>query len=143
MAPGLGRVPASVGCKEPSDMRIDVIGKHMAVTEAIKTFAEQKAGKLPRYNDLIQQITVRLEQLAHNKGFTAEVVADVEHHDDFVATGQHEDLYAAIDGAMDKVARQLHDFKEVLKEGKKGKPSASGPSGLGGMAGGASAPGSR
>jgi putative sigma-54 modulation protein len=120
-------------------MRIDVIGKHMAVTDAIKTFAEQKVGKLPRYLDLIPLITVRLEQLAHNKGFIAEVVADVEHHDDFVATEQHLDLYAAIDGAVEKVGRQLHDFKERLKQSNKGRTP---PSRIGGNAG-ASGPGSK
>lgn len=103
-------------------MRTEVIGKHMEVTEAIKAFAIEKAGKLPRHLDLVQQITVRLESATHKntKTFHAEVVADVEHHDDFVGNAEHADLYAAIDAAVDKVARQLTGFKEKLKQNKRG-----------------------
>ena len=101
-------------------MRIDVIGKHLDVSEAIKTFAEQKAGKLTKYLDLIQQIIVRVEADPHKKGFHCEVVADVEKHEDFVGHAHHEDLYTAIDEAVAKVGRQLTDFKEKLKMGKRG-----------------------
>jgi putative sigma-54 modulation protein len=111
-------------------MRIDVVGKHMTVSDAVKAYAEQKAGKLPRYNDLVQLITVRVEQLAHNKGFQAEVVADVEHNDDSIGTATDADLYKAIDLAMDKVERQLHDSKEKLKQGKRGKTPAGGDGGI-------------
>lgn len=103
-------------------MRIDVVGKHLEVTDPIRAFAVEKAGKLPKHLDLIQQITVRLESATHKntKSFHAEVVADVEHHDDFVGNAENGDLYAAIDAACDKVARQLTTFKEKLKNSKRG-----------------------
>jgi ribosome-associated translation inhibitor RaiA len=46
-------------------------------------------------------------------------VVDVEHHDDFVVHASDEDLYAAIDAAVAKSTRQLTDFKEKLKLGKR------------------------
>ena len=49
----------------------------------------------------------------------AELVVDVEKHDNFVAHARDEDLYAAIDLVIDKAARQLTDFKERLKMGKR------------------------
>ena len=108
-------------------MRIDVIGKHLEITEPIRTFAESKAGKLTKYLDgMVQQITVRLEPDPRNKGFHAEVVTDVEHHEDFVSNAHHEDLYAAIDLAVDKSARQLAEFKDQLKQNKRGGPTAAG-----------------
>jgi len=122
--------PPAVTFKDTSSngasMRIDVIGKQMDVTEAIRQYADQKAAKLVKHYDGVQQITLRLEADPRKKGFRAEVIADVEHHDDFVAETHHEDLYAAIDEATDKVARQLTGFKEKLKQNKRGGPSGSG-----------------
>lgn len=97
-------------------MRIEVIGKHMEITAAIKQFAESKADKLPKHYDGVQLITFRMEKEPHNKGFHVEIVCDVEKHDDFVGNGKHEDLYTCIDLAVDKVARQLTTFKEKLKQ---------------------------
>ncbi|MGD9690619.1 MAG: ribosome-associated translation inhibitor RaiA [Phycisphaerales bacterium] len=111
-------------------MRIDVIGKHLTITDAIRGHAEQKAVKLPKHYDMVQLITFRLEELPHKKGFTCEVVVDVEKHDDFVASSQHADLYTAIDHAVEKASRQLTDFKEQLKQGKRGATSAGGEAGL-------------
>ncbi len=102
-------------------MVIQVVGKHMEVTGPIKAYAESKVGKLTKHLDKVQQITVRLEQVGHNKGgggFRAEVVVDVELHDDFVANATNADLYAALDEATDKAARQLTTFKEKLKQGR-------------------------
>lgn len=107
-------------------MRIDVIGKHIDITDAIRTFAQQKGEKLPKHYDGVQQITFRVEVDPRKKGFRCELVCDVEHHDDFVADVHHEDLYAAIDDAVDKVSRQLTAFKEKLKQGKRGGTSAAG-----------------
>ncbi|MBL8764988.1 MAG: ribosome-associated translation inhibitor RaiA [Phycisphaerae bacterium] len=99
-------------------MRIEVVGKHMDITDGIRAHAQAKVGKLTRYYDHVQQITVRVQ--AGKKGeFEAEIVVDVEHHDDFVARETATDLYAAIDLATDKAARQLTDFKEKLKQGKR------------------------
>ena len=107
-------------------MRIDVIGKHIAVTEAIRRFAQEKASKLPRHFDGTQQITLRLEKDPRNKGFHVEIVVDVEKHEDFVAHAKGEDLYACIDQAVDKASRQLTDFKERLKTGKRSAASRQG-----------------
>jgi putative sigma-54 modulation protein len=99
-------------------MRINVVGKHMEVTGAIKTYAEGKCGKLTNHFDGVQQITVRAEQQPHNKGFLAEVVCEVVKHEDFVGKAEHADLYAAIDEAVTKVDRQIVAFKEKLKTNK-------------------------
>ncbi|MEM8756804.1 MAG: ribosome-associated translation inhibitor RaiA [Planctomycetota bacterium] len=100
-------------------MRVDVVGLHLDVTDAIREHAEQKTDKLTRYYDAVQQITVRLQKLdhSHKPQFECEITVDAEKHDDFVSTQQGDDLYLAIDGAVQKAARQLTDFKEKLKLG--------------------------
>ncbi len=102
-------------------MRTEVIGKNLEITAAIREYAEEKGQKLPRYYDLVQLITFRLSRLdhQHRARFGVELQVDVEKHDDFIAHAEDEDLYAAIDAAVNKSARQLSDFKERLKTGKR------------------------
>ena len=99
-------------------MRIDVIGKHIEITDAIRAHAESKAGKLPRYFDGTQAIQVVIEQVK-NSEFAVDIVVDVEKHDDFIARGTGSDLYKCIDQAVEKAVRQLTDFKERLKMGNR------------------------
>ncbi|MBN8643825.1 MAG: ribosome-associated translation inhibitor RaiA [Planctomycetes bacterium] len=98
-------------------MRIQVTGKHMDLTPAIQQYAEQKAGKLPRYYDGVQSISVVIERPKADH-VEVEIRADVEHHDDFVAKTSGQDVYECIDLSVDKLHRQLSDFKERLKNNK-------------------------
>lgn len=95
-------------------MRIDVIGRHITITEAIRSYAEQKLDKLPKYWDGVQQMVAVCEQDRHGK-FKVEVRVDVVKHQDFIAHADGDDLYACIDVAVDKALRQLKDFKEKLR----------------------------
>ena len=101
-------------------MRIDVVGRNIEITDPIRTYAENKVARLPRFFDGVQQITVSLSKRNNHAStdFDAELVLDVEKHDDFIAHGVDRDLYAAIDLAIEKGERQLRDFKEKLKQGK-------------------------
>ncbi len=100
-------------------MRINVVGKGIEITDAIKLHAESKADKLPRYFDGVQQITITVShEESHPRGqLTAEIVVDVEKHEDFVAHATGDDLYLVIDAVVQKASRQLSDFKEKLKLG--------------------------
>jgi putative sigma-54 modulation protein len=95
-------------------MRIDVVGKHMEVTDAIREYAETKMEKLLRFFDGTQHISVVIEEVKHRE-FAVEVVVDVVKHDDLVAHARDDDLYAAIDLAADKAERQIRDYKEKLR----------------------------
>lgn len=102
-------------------MRIEVVGRNLEVTPAIREHAQAKAEKLTKFYDGIQLITVRVSREDHHQhgDFGVELVVDVEKHDDFVANAKGPDLYAAIDAAVQKATRQLTDFKEQLKNGKR------------------------
>lgn len=95
-------------------MRIDVIGKHVQVTDAIREYAETRLDRLPKYWDGVQQMVLVFEQDRHSK-FKVEVRVDVVKHQDFISHCEGDDLYACIDLAVDKVLRQLKDFKEKLR----------------------------
>lgn len=101
-------------------MRVDVIGKHFEVTDAIKAYAVSKTERLTKYFDGLQQVTVRLSKINHKADslFEAELILDVEKHADFVSHAEAQDAYAAIDLVSEKGERQLREFKSKLKQEK-------------------------
>ena len=102
--------------RQPYPMQIKVKGKHIEITEAIEAYATKKAERLTRYFDRVLGIDVVIEK-EHN-GYHVEFIVDVEHHDDFIVNYRDEDLYAAIDLAIDREARQLVEHKNRLKDHK-------------------------
>lgn len=95
-------------------MDFKVSGRNIEVTEAIKSYAEKKAGKLLRYFDRIQEITVVIG--SRDRQFECEILVDIEHKDAVVAKAHADDLYASIDLATDKAERQLTDLKNKIKD---------------------------
>lgn len=100
-------------------MQVKVTGRHMSVTEAMKAYAEEKAQKLSRFFDRIQEIRVVLDFEGGRP--TVECIVDVEHADDFIARETHDDMYAAIDMVSDKLERQLRKHKERTRGHHKGR----------------------
>ena len=101
-------------------MRIDVIGRHIEITDPIREHAETKGEKLIKYYDRILQITYTIFEADSKGEHKVELVVDVEHHDDFVAHASGDDLYGTIDQVSQKATRQLTDFKEKFKLGNRG-----------------------
>jgi len=98
-------------------MQVVVSSKHMTVSQTVKLHAEQKAGKLTRYYDRIQEIEVIVD--AAEKGeHTVEVIVIVEHKSSFVAKDKGADAYTCINNCVNKLERQLTDHKEHLRNRK-------------------------
>ncbi len=101
-------------------MRIEVTGKRLDVTPALREYAEGKCNRLPKFYDGVQEIIVLLSQRPHHSEFDVEIRVDVEKHNDFIATQSGMDIYECIDLSIDKLTRQLSEFKEKLKNNKRG-----------------------
>jgi putative sigma-54 modulation protein len=97
-------------------MQTTISSKHMDITPAIADYAEKKASKLRRFFNRIQQIDVIIDKA--KKGYTVEIITDVEHHEPFIATAADADLYACIDQGAERAARQLKDHKSRLRDNK-------------------------
>jgi putative sigma-54 modulation protein len=95
---------------------VTVASRHMEVTPALKTFAEQKANKLLKYYDRIQEIEVILD--AGKDRTTVEMIVNAEHKNMFIAHHGDGDAYACIDGCVDKLERQLTDHKDKIRNRK-------------------------
>ena len=97
-------------------MTITVIGRHMDVTPPLKTYAEQKASKLNKYYDLIQEIEVILN--AAKDQTNVEMIVNAEHKNTFVAHQDGQDAYACIDGCVHKLERQITEHKQKFRNRK-------------------------
>lgn len=102
-------------------MQVKITGRHMSVTEAMKSYAEEKALKLIRFFDRIQEIRVVLDFDGARP--MAEFIVDVERASDFIASQTDDDMYAAVDKVSDKIESQLHRHKERLRGHHKGHES--------------------
>ena len=97
-------------------MQINVSGRHVELTEPIEEYCLSRADHLEKFRSYLQSVTFVLDKV--HDDFEIEVMADVEHHSTFVARGKDHDLYAGIDSAIDKLVRQLHDWKEKISDHK-------------------------
>lgn len=101
-------------------MRVDVVGRGVTIPDGVRAHAEERAGKLPKYFDGTRHVTYTVTRADSHVGYHAEIVIDVEKSHSFVASGEGEDLTTLIDEVTQKGVRQLTDFKERLKGGKRG-----------------------
>jgi len=99
-------------------LRLTVTGKHVDITDAIKDHAEEKASKLPRYYNSINQVEVIVDGSEHGQT-CVEVIARGEHSNLFVASETGPDAYQCIDMAVHKLERQLTKKKSKERDNKR------------------------
>lgn len=97
-------------------MIVTVSTRHMEVSEALRAFAENKAQRLVKYYDRIQEIEIVFDQ---GKDRTrVEMIVNAEHKNMFIAHHDEGDAYACIDGCMAKLERQLTEHKDKVRNRK-------------------------
>ncbi|MEI8631623.1 ribosome hibernation promoting factor [Vibrio sp. PP-XX7] len=92
-------------------MQININGHNIDLTDSMQDYVHSKFDKLERFFDHINhiQVILRVEKLQQ----IAEAKLDVN-QGDIHATSEDENMYAAIDGLIDKLVRQLNKHKEKL-----------------------------
>src|SRR5207249_4082267 len=95
-------------------MDISVTGRHLTVTPAIEDYARKRIENIhidfPRILDA--HFIVEVDKFRQR----AEVVVHCGNHIHIEASDVHEDLYAALDGVVDKVERQLRKYKTRIQD---------------------------
>jgi putative sigma-54 modulation protein len=93
-------------------MEVQVRGKGVVVTDALREYADRKVNKLTNHFQHLR--FAHVTQVVQGKSQKVEVTLDA---DGVIVRGEEsgEDLYAAIDQVVDKLERQLQKYK-----GKKG-----------------------
>ncbi|QKJ85460.1 ribosome hibernation promoting factor [Paramixta manurensis] len=94
-------------------MQLNITGQHVEITEPLRDFVNSKFAKLEQYFDRINQvhIVLKVEKVQQIADATLHVNGGELH-----ATSEAEDMYAAIDGLIDKLTRQLTKYKDKLKQ---------------------------
>ncbi|MGI2326083.1 MULTISPECIES: ribosome hibernation-promoting factor, HPF/YfiA family [unclassified Methylococcus] len=94
-------------------MQLSISGHHIDVTDALKNYTTGKFQKLERHFDQLFDVHVILsvEKLLQKAEATVQVTGA-----NLFAEDAQEDLYAAIDGLVDKLDRQILKHKEKLND---------------------------
>src|SRR5258706_14092832 len=93
----------------------------MDVTPAMKSYAEQKAAKLTKYYDRIQEIEIVFDagkEKTSKEKARVEMIVNAEHRNMFIAHHDEGDAYACVDGCVDKLERQLSEHKKKVRNRK-------------------------
>ncbi len=90
-------------------MLVSVKGKNVDVTEALRDYAEKKVAKVSKFfekSPIGAQVTMSTERGKHIVDITVQV-------DGLLLRGEEKtgDMYGSIDGAVEKIERQVHKFK--------------------------------
>lgn len=97
-------------------MRISITERHTAVTDAVKEYASQKAGKLVRFFDRISSVSIILDGAADQAA--VEMIVKVDGAEDFVAHELSDDYFAGVDLVIAKLERQITKHKEKQRNRK-------------------------
>ena len=89
-------------------MQWNVSGHHIEVTEALRNYVGSKIEKIGRHFDLVSDVNciLTVEKLRHKAEATAKVNGGTIYCDH-----TEEDMYAAIDGLVDKLERRVRKYK--------------------------------
>jgi len=92
-------------------MQLNVSGHHVEITESMRGYVASKIERLERHFDIVSNVhcILTVEKLRHK----AEAKVNVN-GDTIYADNTEEDMYAAIDGLVDKLDRRVRKHKEKL-----------------------------
>lgn len=98
-------------------LHVIVQGKHLAVTPALRAYAESKVAKLAKYFNHVQdaQVVLSVERRRSALG-KAQVVEVTVRGDGIVLRGEDasEDMYASIDLVIAKLKKQIEKYRSKL-----------------------------
>lgn len=90
----------------------ELIGRNVEVSDAMRTYAEEKLKKLERFSDQIMETRVVMSYGGDGVEDPARVEVQVHVANGLIrAEERGQDTYAAIDKVVDKLERQLKRFK--------------------------------
>ena len=107
-------------------MQINITGHHVEVTPALRAYVTEKMQKLARHFDQVNSIHVILnvEKLQHQAEATVNAGGRT-----LFATDSAMDMYASIDGLVDKLDRQVRRYKDRITSHHHARPEQIVPDG--------------
>jgi putative sigma-54 modulation protein len=93
-------------------LKINITGRHLDVTPAMKKYTREKIEKLARFYDRIHGVEAVLSDEGDRQ--VVEVKAHVGKGTTLVGKVENPDIYAALDLVVSKLERQITRYKEKL-----------------------------
>ena len=92
-------------------MQLTLTGHHVDITESLRNYVDSKFEKIERHFDHVVdvQVILTVEKLRQKAEATVHLSGSNIYADD-----TQEDMYAAIDGLIDKLDRQVKKHKEKI-----------------------------
>jgi putative sigma-54 modulation protein len=99
-------------------MQLNISGHHVDISDALRSYVNEKLSKLERHYDNMTNVHVVLsvEKLQNRAEATIHVAGG-----ELFADADCDDMYAAIDALVDKLDRQLIKHKEKVVNRHHGK----------------------
>jgi putative sigma-54 modulation protein len=100
-------------------MQINITGHHVDVTPALRAYVTEKMQKLVRHFDQVNSVHVilKVEKLEQHAEATVNAGGRT-----LFATDTAPDMYASIDGLVDKLDRQVRRYKDRITDHHHVKP---------------------
>jgi putative sigma-54 modulation protein len=94
-------------------MQVNLTGHHVEITPALKDYLNNKLTRIERHFDSVTSINcvLTVEKLRHKAEAKVNVTGGT-----LFADAVEDDMYAAIDGLIDKLDRQIVKHKEKLTD---------------------------
>jgi putative sigma-54 modulation protein len=99
-------------------MNVIINGRHLEITTALRSYAEEKIGRFDKYLSNITEavVTLSVDKYRHK----AEVLLKVNGVK-IQAEGKTDEVYSAIDQVVDKLEKQIIKYKEKQHDYRKGE----------------------
>ena len=97
-------------------MQISVTFRHMESSDPVRSYVEEKLSKVKKYIDepVEAQVVLSVEKKIRHKAEVTLVAKGIT----IKASEETADMYAAVDGVLDKIERQLKRYKDKIKQHK-------------------------
>ncbi|MFA5421939.1 MAG: ribosome-associated translation inhibitor RaiA [Bacilli bacterium] len=98
-------------------MKYQIIGKNIEITEGIRAAIEKKLSRMDKYFIINENVVCRAVVRTYKDGAKVEITIFTPQLD-FRAEVKHEDFYAAVDLAVDKLQGQMRKLKTRMDRSK-------------------------
>lgn len=99
-------------------MNINIRGKHIELTDALKEYVMKRVGKLAKYSDEFMdvQVTLLVERDRHRVEVTAPINGIILRGEE-----ETEDMYSSIDMVVEKLERQIDKYRTRINKRMRSK----------------------
>lgn len=100
-------------------MQLNLTGHHIDITDSLRNYVEEKIQRIERHFDKVSNthVILTVENVRHKAEATINMAGN-----NIFAESTEDNMYAAIDGLIDKLDRQVKKHKEKITDHHQKEP---------------------